>query len=380
MSDQPEYLVGLDLGQSQDYSALTVLERTEQYRKGKLVDPDLDERQGYYAMRYLKRWQLGTSYPAVVKETKLILSRPPLPGCRLIVDHTGVGRAVVDMLAEADLPAKLVPMTITTGHAAVRHGNGWHVAKKHLAGVLQVLLQTQRLKISDFPLRKIVERELRAFRVKVKADTGNESYEALRERDHDDIVLATALAAWVGERGTPKSQFRVLPFKRHDKEPKTTLVILSYAELATLQIDDPALLITFGSPDASAITPDHAIQKLAGVHHVRCLPESPEYYRETWTLPLAPYDKLPGELVLDKDRCRKLWKFLLQRREPTARCLVFADDGVSGLALSAARGVQKALGLPDGVLLLADPEAKAGEAPLPHVAELVKSTRHLVIA
>jgi hypothetical protein len=45
--------------------------------------------------------------------------------------------------------------------------------------------------------------ELLAFRVKVTA-SANETFEAWRERDHDDLVLAVATAAWVGERVTQR--------------------------------------------------------------------------------------------------------------------------------------------------------------------------------
>jgi hypothetical protein len=45
--------------------------------------------------------------------------------------------------------------------------------------------------------------ELMNFRVKVAA-SANETFEAWRERDHDDLVLAVANAAWVGERVTQR--------------------------------------------------------------------------------------------------------------------------------------------------------------------------------
>src|SRR5262249_20623470 len=45
----------------------------------------------------------------------------------------------------------------------------------------------------------ILAKEMQAFRVKITT-TGNETFEAWRERDHDDLVLAVALAAWLGER------------------------------------------------------------------------------------------------------------------------------------------------------------------------------------
>jgi hypothetical protein len=45
--------------------------------------------------------------------------------------------------------------------------------------------------------------ELLAFRAKVTA-SANETFEAWRERDHDDLVLAVATAAWVGEHVTQR--------------------------------------------------------------------------------------------------------------------------------------------------------------------------------
>jgi hypothetical protein len=53
---------------------------------------------------------------------------------------------------------------------------------------------------SELPLAEVLGRELQQFRVKVNLATGNESFEAWRERDHDDLVLATALACWYASR------------------------------------------------------------------------------------------------------------------------------------------------------------------------------------
>jgi hypothetical protein len=48
------------------------------------------------------------------------------------------------------------------------------------------------------PLAKILTRDLQMFRVK-QTRAGNESFEAWREWDHDDVVLATAIPAWAAE-------------------------------------------------------------------------------------------------------------------------------------------------------------------------------------
>jgi hypothetical protein len=42
--------------------------------------------------------------------------------------------------------------------------------------------------------------ELENFKIKVNIDTANASFEAWRDRDHDDLVLALALACWWCER------------------------------------------------------------------------------------------------------------------------------------------------------------------------------------
>jgi hypothetical protein len=41
--------------------------------------------------------------------------------------------------------------------------------------------------------------ELMVFKFKVDPKTAHESYSVWRERDHDDLVLATAMACWFRE-------------------------------------------------------------------------------------------------------------------------------------------------------------------------------------
>jgi hypothetical protein len=199
----PVYLIGLDLGQAQDYSALCVVERTH--------GPDVNEPAravNHYGVRHLHRWQLGTPYAAIVADVATLTARPPLPGAALVLDATGVGRAVVEMFRGANLPVKLVPATITAGHEAARTpGGGWSVPKKDLVAVMQTLVQFRRFHVAPaLAEAAALGRELQQFRVKVTA-AGNETFEAWRERDHDDLVLAVALACWFGER--PQRQLSV---------------------------------------------------------------------------------------------------------------------------------------------------------------------------
>jgi hypothetical protein len=212
------YMVGLDLGQAGDFTALSVLERTrpadpfdspaEALYVGQLwsgielapVAAPGRKRERNYAVRHLERFPLGTSYPAICARVVELFAEPPLKDQTLIVDETGVGRAVVDMIRRARPRASIRPITITAGHAVQPEGAGWHVPKKELVSVLQVLLQSRRLQVArSLPLSSVLVKELENFRVKI-TPAAHETFEAWRQRDHDDMVLSVALAAWVGEQ------------------------------------------------------------------------------------------------------------------------------------------------------------------------------------
>jgi hypothetical protein len=186
---ETHYYSGLDLGQMQDYSALAVVERTEH------PDPSNAKKTLYhFAVRHLHRWPLGTAYPLIVTDVRKLFAAPPLRSTTLAVDQTGVGRAVVDLFRSAGITASLWPITITHGES----GHGSTVAKKNLVGAVQVPLQDRRLRIAEsLPLASVLAEELSLFRVKITL-SANETFEAWRERDHDDLVLALALALYVG--------------------------------------------------------------------------------------------------------------------------------------------------------------------------------------
>jgi hypothetical protein len=75
------------------------------------------------------------------------------------------------------------------------------VPKRDLVGALQVLIQTGRLRIAEGlrDARTLVD-ELLRFRVRINARTAHDSYGAWRECEHDDLVLALAVAVWRAER------------------------------------------------------------------------------------------------------------------------------------------------------------------------------------
>lgn len=210
------YVAGLDLGQAQDYSALAIVEAGP-------VGPDQT-----FDVRHLHRWPLGTRYPAIVDDVAALLAAPEVRGrVRLAIDATGVGAAVVDLFRGPRQPAQAwqfnrgtgavsVPpptappppivapihaITITGGTAVARTGRDAAVPKRDLVGAVVAPLQGGRLRIApELPEAATLTRELRDFRAKISLATGHDSYgvgEEWRVGQHDDLVLALAMAVWV---------------------------------------------------------------------------------------------------------------------------------------------------------------------------------------
>jgi hypothetical protein len=196
-----EYYIGVDLGQAQDYTALAVVERVG------VPTGEYDGRGGpqtvaHYHVRHLERFPLGTPYPAIVDGVRELMTSAPLVGkTDLVVDATGVGAPVVDLLRQAC--SQVFSITITGGDEVSVNGLNYRVPKRDLIGTVQVLLQTKRLKIAPaLPEADTLANELRNFRVKM-TPLGHDTYGVWREGSHDDLVLAVALACWRGERHIP---------------------------------------------------------------------------------------------------------------------------------------------------------------------------------
>ena len=232
------YYIGLDLGQSADYTALCVLEEPvwvgpeadwdyfrvflpEGVEEGWVSPARLGPRAARNALavnyhygrpphpplsvRHLERYELGTRYTEIVGSVKRLLTSPPirqrLRYTALLVDKTGVGAAVVDSFWHAGV--RPLSVTIHGGSAVTPEpppAHGFRVPKRDLVAAVQTLLQNGRLKIAEsLELAPTLKKELLNFRVKVDPKTAHDSYEHWRESDHDDLVLSTALACWYRE-------------------------------------------------------------------------------------------------------------------------------------------------------------------------------------
>lgn len=227
------YYFGLDLGQSADFTALAVLEEPiwvgEDYHTrydglwrsevghgwispaglpavyvdrvrainlnvGRPAHPPL-------RLRHLKRSPLRTPYGEIITELRGLLMADAvghLPTA-LVVDKTGVGAGVVDYMRDKGL--RPTPVTIHGGNRVIWEpwhvGGGVRVPKRDLVSAVEVLLQNGRLEIApELEHARLLKQELLNFKVKIDPKTAHDSYEHWREGDHDDLVLAVALAAW----------------------------------------------------------------------------------------------------------------------------------------------------------------------------------------
>lgn len=210
-----KYVIGLDVGQARDYTALVVAARwTERRKEG----PPLRERTvafERYDLVHVERWR-EIPYPVQVarvaervKELQGKVYYPPghyKPAydneVTLIVDATGVGKPILDALKQAGLRPHGV--MITAGDTETRTPGITRVPKRILVSRLQIVLEGGRLKIArELPLASTLLEEFKGFKAKITLsghDTYGNDVGQWREAEHDDMVLATSLITWEGEK------------------------------------------------------------------------------------------------------------------------------------------------------------------------------------
>ncbi len=213
------WVVGVDLGQAHDPTAVCVVEqRTEPVDDWSSISLKVPTKT-IYEVRHLERLPLGTAYPAQVDFIRDLCSRAPLGrynrrgrlNTSLVIDQTGVGRAVFDLFR--DRGVKATGVTITAGDSETRVGGSYRVAKLQLVSRLQALLHSGDLKIAaGLKDTQALVRELQDFRASFTS-AGNAVFNA-REGAHDDLVLAVAIAVWYGQqmKGSGRRKVRLTGF------------------------------------------------------------------------------------------------------------------------------------------------------------------------
>lgn len=198
------YVLAVDVGQANDYTAVSILHSYETRERGRSeFDPIKVDRR--HDLVHLERFR-ELPYPDQIRrirERHKELEQHARASAhearvRLVVDATGVGKPILDAFREAGLRPHGV--IITGGETSSRSAGISRVPKRELVTTLQVALQAKRLRIAEeLPLADTLLKELRGFRVKISL-TGHASFGndvgTWREAAHDDLVLSVALAVW----------------------------------------------------------------------------------------------------------------------------------------------------------------------------------------
>jgi len=186
------YWLGVDLAQSQDFTALCCLHETQL--------PIMQDGQCILGPRaltvvYADRFK-GVSYPAIVDHMVKVMAAKPFAGrCKLTIDASGLGRVVFDLCQEQNIP--LTGIQMVAGQQWTRKGLYCNVGKSLLVENLAVLFASGELKFaSDLPLRQVIEQDLASFTLTETA-AGNQIITQNRQSgSHGDLAIGLACAAF----------------------------------------------------------------------------------------------------------------------------------------------------------------------------------------
>jgi hypothetical protein len=197
-----EFLIGLDLGQRRDHSAIVVIEVAEIASKDRspvTFAPTVTKR---CTVRHIEQIPLRTPFPAVVERTARIADKLAKDApTSLIVDATGLGAPVIEMFRIPTARWRLAPVIIGSGYRDNFVDGLWRVSKQDLIGRLQLAFDFNHFTIEPglHKTEALVEEltSLRGFQRKQ-----GRIIEA-PGRKHDDMALALCLAWWGVETRRP---------------------------------------------------------------------------------------------------------------------------------------------------------------------------------
>jgi hypothetical protein len=195
-----EYYIGMSIGQYNQHTAVVLIEREK--RDGEML----------YYLTAAERFNIGVQYPAVIASLQVKLAalsarEGKKPSVKIITDITGVGVAIAKLFEDKGIRFH-EKVTITNGIKASRDDKDsrkWNVPKRDLVSSLQVLFQTERLKIAgDLPEAATIVQELTDFELTPGPSNSAGDAEGLwREKAFDDYVFSVAVALWSAERQKP---------------------------------------------------------------------------------------------------------------------------------------------------------------------------------
>jgi hypothetical protein len=218
-------VMGVDLGQSQDPTAICVIEHCEgvidqgsdyERHTGLTEALGLQKKGERWRVVHMERLPLGTKYGDVVRHVAGRLAAPQLQAdpsknqsaAELVIDSGGVGRGVAEMFIDAGLD----PMCAqTTGGMETNWArkNTWNVPKHELVTLLDARINHDRFPLTfskQLAEGEAFKQEIADFKRSV-GGAGRMKYEA-RQGKHDDMIIAVALVVWwLSRPKNPPAQF-----------------------------------------------------------------------------------------------------------------------------------------------------------------------------
>lgn len=212
------WIVGVDIGQHRDATAIIGVEYAPRIIDPNLKDPRAQDAHfmrrplktiNEYTVRLMERPDIGTDYATVIERVRQIMQSPQLlHEARLVVDLGNVG----DALWEEWNRMRLSPIGIrfTSGKEVARSTQGYNVPKQDLVGRLMLVFSSRRIRFASFDaerhpeqmrLKRRMIKELSEFQLK-HTPRGNPVYEAA-SGGYDDMVMALSMAVWFCERTYP---------------------------------------------------------------------------------------------------------------------------------------------------------------------------------
>ena len=195
------YILALDLGRNHDPSAVALLEIAE----------DGEPRRNWVTwaltqpyrttFRHLARWPLGLDYPAQLDRLRRLVASPSLSPheITLVVDATGVGTAVMDLLRKEGPRCRKVALTITASGEPREVSGGYHVSRAELLSSFLLGMQRRQFSIARATTGwRDFQEELTSLRAR-HSPTGAVRLEPVSGA-HDDLVMAAAMAWWFNSR------------------------------------------------------------------------------------------------------------------------------------------------------------------------------------
>lgn len=194
------YWIGVDLASQVDFTAIVALldEQLPILQEGKVV---LGPRT--LTATYADRFK-GVDYPSICNHLARLMAAKPFAGkCKLVIDGSGLGAVVSDILVADNVPHTAI--TMTAGQNWSEKGRKVSVGKTLLIETLSVLFASGDLKFATgLKLRQEIEQDLASFSLTETA-AGNQIITQSRQSgSHGDLGIALAISGWCAEYRKPK--------------------------------------------------------------------------------------------------------------------------------------------------------------------------------